>query len=183
MRDATTEAGADGVDRIAGARDQDDIARIDKRQMNVPDSFLRADQGQHFVGRIQRHIETSFVPVGHRGSERQHPFVGGILMVLGVLGRQSQAFDNRSRRRQIRIADAEVDDIDALSNRRLLHLVDGGKQIGRKCFNSGCDFNWKTGHGAECSFSRMNRIEVAAEPLGYFRNEAVINVQNQANGR
>ena len=34
-------------------------------------------------------------------------------------------------------------------DRGLLHLVDGGKQIGRKRFNSGCDFNWKTGHGAE----------------------------------
>jgi len=55
--------------------------------MNVTDSFFRSDQGQDFVCRIERHIESAFVPIGYRFAERRHTFVGGILVMFRVLCR------------------------------------------------------------------------------------------------
>ena len=131
VRDPAAEARADRIDRVAGAGDQHDIAGINECQMDVADAFLRTDQRQHFVGRVQRHVEPALVPISYRRTERQHALIRGILMVLRVFGRLRQALDDRRRCGQIRIADAEVDDIHALGNCRLFHLIDSGKEIGR----------------------------------------------------
>ena len=69
-----------------------------------------------------------------------------------VLGSVSQTVDDRRRCGQIRIADAEIDNIHALRNRGLFHLIDGGKEIGRQGLNSACDFDRETGHVRDSPF-------------------------------
>ena len=45
-------------------------------------------------------------------------------MMLGIFSGLREAFDDRHRRRQIGIADPEVDNIYPSCNRLLLHLID-----------------------------------------------------------
>ena len=146
MRDASGEAGTDGVDWIAGARDEHDIARIDECKRNMPDALLRADQREDFVRRVQGDMKAACVPVGHCFAERQHTLIRWILVVLRVFGGFAEAFDDRHRRRQVGVADAKVNDINAFGNRGLLHLIDGGEQIGRQCLDSGGNLDGKTRH-------------------------------------
>ena len=77
-------------------------------------------------------------------------------MVLRVFGGLAEAFDNRRRRRQIGVPDAKIDDINSLGNRRLLHLIDGGEQIGGQRLNSSCDLDGETRH-ANRLLSWINR--------------------------
>ena len=65
VRYATGKARSDRIDRIAGTRNEDNISRIDEGKMDVANPFLRADQGQDFVGRIKRDIESALVPIRH----------------------------------------------------------------------------------------------------------------------
>ena len=172
------EAGPDRIDRIAGARDEHDIARIDECEGNVPDAFLRADQRQHFVGRIQRDMKRRLYQSATALRNDSMPSYEGYWWCFGFFGGLCQAFDDRRRRRQIGIADAEIDDIDALGNRRLLHLVDGGEQIGRQCLDSGGNFDGETSHNRHISFLQEASCETSL--LGYFRTPPVINARNAA---
>ena len=114
---------------------------------------------QHFVGRIERYVEPALVPIGHGFAERQHAFIGRDTDgASGFLAAWAKALDNGGRSRQIGIADTEVDDIDSTGNRRLLHLIDGGEQIGRQCLDSGRDFDRETGHNRHISFLQRSFV-------------------------
>src|SRR5215210_1410085 len=67
-------------------------------------------------------------------------------MILGILCGLSEAFDDGRRSREIGVSDAEIDDIDALGNRLLLHVIDGGEQIGRQGLDTGGNFDRETSH-------------------------------------
>src|SRR5215813_8729556 len=116
MGNASSEAGPDGIDRIARTRNEHDISRIDECDRNMPDTFLRADQRENFVCWVERDMKAACVPIGYGFAERQHALIRGILMVLRVFSSRAEAFDDRHRRRQVRVADAEIDDVDSPCN-------------------------------------------------------------------
>ncbi len=105
--------------------------------------------------RIERDIEAASVPVGHRFAERQHALIRRILVVLRVFGGLAEAFDDRHGRRQVGVADAKIDDINAFGNRGLLHLIDGGEQIGGQCLDSCGNLDGETRHANRLLSSRM----------------------------
>ena len=72
------------VDRIAGFGDQDGISGFDEGQGQVADPLLRTDQPHNLGGGIEGHGEAPKVPVRHSFPEREHAFVGGILMMFGL---------------------------------------------------------------------------------------------------
>ena len=148
VRDASGEAGTDGIDRVTGARDQHDVPRIDKCERNMPDAFLRADQRENFVRRVESDVEPPLVPIGDGLSERQHAFIRWILVVFWIFRGLAEAFDDRCRGRQVGVADAKIDDIDALGNRGLLHHINRGKQIGRQGLDSCGNFDGETRHAS-----------------------------------
>ena len=57
-------------------------------------------------------------------------------MVLGVLGGLLKPLDDRRRCRKIRIADAQVDEINPLLQRLLFELIHRRKKIGGKTADS-----------------------------------------------
>ena len=69
MRDAAAKAGSDRIDGVARTWDEDDVAGVDEGQMNMTDAFLRADQRQHFVGRIKLDGEAALIPIRDRLSK------------------------------------------------------------------------------------------------------------------
>ncbi len=64
------------------------------------------------------------------------PFVVGVAMVRGIRRRFPQLRDDVRRCRQIRIADAEADDVDTPGSQGVLLLVDLSEEVGRKFLNS-----------------------------------------------
>src|SRR3989454_3008135 len=98
----------------------------------MADAFLRADQREDLVRRIERDVEAPLVPVGDRLPEAQHPLVGRILVVLRIAHRLPHLLDDRRGSRQVWIADAQIDDIHPSGDGLLLHLIDRGEQIRRE---------------------------------------------------
>src|SRR2546425_8547151 len=98
----------------------------------MADAFLRADQREDLVRRIERDVEAPLVPVGDRLPEAQHPLVGWILVVLRIAHRLPHLLDDRGGGRQVWIADAQIDDIHPAGDGLLLHLIDRGEQIRRQ---------------------------------------------------
>lgn len=118
------------VDRVAGVRDEDDIAWIDDRSREISDSFLRADERADLAPGIEALPEAALKPLcGSRAKLRQ-ALVIWITMVLGVVGSALQAFDYMARGGQIGVADSKADHIDALLLNFLFQPVQFSEQIG-----------------------------------------------------
>ena len=132
VRHAACKAGPYRIDWIPGARHQDHVAGVHEGQRHVADAFLRANQREDLVGRIERDVEAPLVPVGDRLPEAQHPLVGRILVVLRIAHRLPHLLDDRRGGRQVRIADAQIDDVHPAGDGFLLHLIDRGEQIRRQ---------------------------------------------------
>ena len=131
VRLAAGEERAGLIDGVGGIRHQDHVAGVDKRQGKMADALLGSDQSQDLGGRIQRDAETCPVPVGRRFAEREHPLIGGILVVLGIGRGRSQGLDDVGGRRQVGIPDSETDDVHPFLHLLLLHPVQLGEQVAR----------------------------------------------------
>ena len=123
------EPGPRGIDRVAGVGHEDDVARVDECERDVRRPFLGPDQGQDLGGRLQGHAEALGVPAGGRLAEREEAFVVRVTVVPWLAGCPRQRVDDVGRRRQVRVADAEIDQVHASCPHLLLLAVDLGKQI------------------------------------------------------
>ena len=86
---------------------------------------------QHSFCGVERHAEAALIPADRGLAKLLHALVRRIAMVARLGGRLLHRGDDVRRRRQVGIADAEVDEILALRPQRRLLLVDVGEQVGR----------------------------------------------------
>src|SRR5438067_1520176 len=100
------------------------------------DALLRADERAALFGRVERDVEALMIPGHRRLAKLLHALVRGIAMEAWLRRRLLHRRHDMRRRRQIGIADAEIDQILALRPQRRLLAVDIGKEIGGELANT-----------------------------------------------
>ena len=85
------------------------VARIHQRQRRIEKRLFAADGQQHFGGR-DRHAVVRLVAGADRLAELRDARHGGVAREVGVDGRLPRLLDV-IRRREVGLADAEVDDV------------------------------------------------------------------------
>nr|QNO42018.1 hypothetical protein JAMFHPCN_00001 [Methanosarcinales archaeon ANME-2c ERB4]QNO42525.1 hypothetical protein KMCHGNIM_00015 [Methanosarcinales archaeon ANME-2c ERB4]QNO48721.1 hypothetical protein IBEPLGGF_00001 [Methanosarcinales archaeon ANME-2c ERB4] len=128
----------DFVDRVCRIRHKHDVARVYERKRDVRNPFFRSDECEYLPHRVKRDIKRLFVPFGCRLPKGQHSCVRGVLVPLRVVRGRTQRIDDVGWRWQVRIADAEIDDIDPLLSRIFFCFIDRREKIGRKRCESLC---------------------------------------------
>jgi hypothetical protein len=133
------EEGADVVEGVGRVGHEGRVARADQAEGDVDDALLRAEEGQHLGRGVEPHAEAALEPVGEGGAQLGQPVRAGIAVVGGVERGLAQRLDDVGRRRQVRVAAGEVDDVDALGAHARDRPREGGQAIGRDPFHAGVD--------------------------------------------
>ena len=115
---------SEGMNRIARIGTQHDVAGRGDRLRHVGKAFLRAQRRNDLGFRIELHAEAPGVIGGLRLAQAGNAARGGVAVGPRLAQRFLQFFDDMGRRRQIRIAHAEIDDVGAGIPRGRLGPVD-----------------------------------------------------------
>ena len=115
---------SEGVDRIARIGTQHDVAGRGDRLRHVGKAFLRAQRRDDLGFRIEFHAKAPGVIGRLRLAQAGNAARGRVAVGARLAQRFLQFLDDMGRRRQIRIAHAEVDDIGAGIARGRLGPVD-----------------------------------------------------------
>ena len=102
---------AELVDRIGRVRHQDRVAGAGDGGSEVGEPLLRAERRDDLGFRVERDVETPLVIARQRPAQAGNALAGGVAMRARILHRLDQLGDDVRRRRAVRIAHAEVDDV------------------------------------------------------------------------
>ena len=83
----------------------------DERQHEMREAFLCADRAAHLGLEVERDSELARVEARERLSQLGDPVAQRVAMVARIAGRLDQLLDRDIGRREIGIAEAEVDDV------------------------------------------------------------------------
>ena len=120
------------MDRIARIGHQHDVARRGDRLRHVGEAFLGAERGDDLRVGIELHAEAARVIGGLGAAQAGDALRRRIAVGARLAERLLELVDDMRRRRQVRIAHAEIDDVGAgVAGRRLgaVHLLE---HIGRQ---------------------------------------------------
>ena len=120
------------VDRVRGRRDERRVPRSHHDPHEVREPFLGADGRDDLAVGVQLHPEAPQVQVRDRLPELGDPAARRVAVVAGVVYRLGQLLDGHVGRRDVGVAEPEVDDVVAGSTRLQLQLVDLGEDVRRK---------------------------------------------------
>ena len=98
----------------------------------MTESLFGTDRVDHFGLRVEFDTESALIKIRHRGTELGDSPAGGIPVVPRVLGRFNQLVHRGGGRREIGVAEAEVDHIFTRSPCINLQRVNDREDIGRK---------------------------------------------------
>ena len=118
------------VDGIAGVRHERDIAWVDEAEGDVADALLGADQGQDLLVGVEAQPEAALVPASDGLAVLWQAVRIRIALVFRVARGLHERVENVRRRRQVRVADGERDDIDAGGLLLGDLLADGREKVG-----------------------------------------------------
>ena len=127
---------AEGVDRIARIGHEHDIAGRGDRLRDIGEAFLGAERRDDLGVGIELHAETARVIAGLGAAQPGNALGGRIAVGARLAERLLQLLDDMRRRRQVRIAHAEIDDIGAAVAGGRLGAVDLLEHIGRQTANA-----------------------------------------------
>ena len=144
---------AEGVDRIARIGAQHDVAGRGDRLRHVGKAFLRAERRHDLGVRIELHAEAARVIGRLRLAQAGDAARGRIAVGPRLAQRFLELFDHMGRRRQIRIAHAEVDDVGAGIPRGRLGPVDLLEHVRRQTADA-----VKIFHGSSAPTTGQGRI-------------------------
>ena len=96
---------------VARIRDQRSVAGIQEGQGEVGDALFGADQWQDLAHRVQLHAEAGKHPGLNRAAEWYMPTLEPVPGHMGIQRRRAEGFDHLRRRRELRIARTQVDDV------------------------------------------------------------------------
>ena len=126
------ESRRDAVDRVGRGRHDDVVAVGREHPQQVREPFLRADRAHDLGLRIDRDAEAARVVLADRSAQ----LLDAAAHRVAVIGRPErglpQLLDGDRRRREIGVAEAEVDHIVSLVPQLPLQLVDGREDVGRQ---------------------------------------------------
>ena len=134
--DAARHQEAEGVDRIARIGHQHDVARRGDRLRDVGEAFLGAERGDDLGVRIELHAEAARVIGGLRAAQPGNALGRRIAVGARLAERLLHLLDDVRRRRQVRIAHAEIDDVGAGVAGHRLGAVDLSRT--RRAAGAGC---------------------------------------------
>ena len=132
---------------IARIRHKHIIARIDDRHRNVRKALLRARERDDLASRIERHAVAALVPRRDR-VEKHRMILDRVDVVFLFCGFCKKHVDDLLRRRNIRRADREVDDLEALFQALGLDVCELDKDARIKPIHSFCEFHDEFLHDA-----------------------------------
>ena len=118
-----------GMDRVGRLRHQNRIARAAEDPREVRQPLLGPDRGADLGLGIERHAPSPLVEVGDGLPQLRDAPRGRIPMVTRVVGGLLELLDHRVRRRDVRIAHPEIDDVLTGTARTHLHVVDGREYV------------------------------------------------------
>ena len=106
--------GAGIVGRVSRLGQQNDVARVDETEAGVDDPLFGPDEGDDLLVRVHRHVEALLVPVCDSATELRQALGVGVAVVGGIQDGLVELGQVGRRRGDVRIADAEGDDVSAL---------------------------------------------------------------------
>ena len=115
---------AERVDRVARVRAEHDVTRRRDRLRDVGEAFLGAQGGDHLGVGIELHAEAAAIVRRLRLAQAGNSAGGRIAVGARLADDLLELVDHMLRRRQVRIAHAEVDDVRTRIARRRLRAVD-----------------------------------------------------------
>ncbi len=137
------------MDRIGRVRADDRVAGRGDRHGQVGKTFLGAERRDDLGVRVQLDAVAAVVITGHRLAQALHALGHAVTVGLGLFHRLDQLVDDVRRRRHVRIAHAEIDDVDALCAQLRLDLVDFFEDVGGQAADT-----VKVAHGVEQSLEQ-----------------------------
>src|SRR5690242_10169617 len=117
----------DGVPRLGHDRD---VTRIEHRDSQVRDAFLRADEGVELRERIESRAEAAFHVRGRGLAEGGEAHLERVATHRGIAEGPAERVDRDLGRREVRVPGTHVDDVDPLLDEPTLDRRDLGHRIG-----------------------------------------------------
>jgi hypothetical protein len=111
------------VDRVAGIRNEHRVAAVERREHQVREPFLGADRDDRFLVHVEVHVPAALVPLRDGAAQARNALRDRIAVRILALGHFHELVDDVPRRRAVRVAHREVDDVLAGTARRHLQLV------------------------------------------------------------
>ena len=124
------------VDRVGRVRRDNHVTRRDDGLGQIDEALLGAEVDHDLPLRIDCHVVAPLVVGGDRPAQPGNAARGRIAVGPGVADGLDQLVDDVGRRRAVRVAHAEVDDVLAGRPRPVLHRVDLGEQVGRQALEA-----------------------------------------------
>jgi hypothetical protein len=123
---------AEGVDRVARVRRQDNVAGRGDRLRDVGEAFLGAERRDDLRVGIELHAEPASVIGRLRLAQPGDALRRRVTVGARLAERFLELFDDVRRRRQVRVAHAEIDDVGACVASDRLGAVDLLEHVGRQ---------------------------------------------------
>ena len=120
------------MDRIGGIRDEHRVPRLEEREHQVGQPFLRADGRDGLGLGIELDAEAVAVPAGDGDAEPPDAAGGRVAVIARVLRGLDQLVDDVPGRGPVGVAHAEIDDVLAAGARLDLEIRHRGQDVGRE---------------------------------------------------
>ncbi len=127
---------AEGVDRVARIGHQHDIARPGDGLRHVGEALLGPQRCDDLGVGVELHAEAALVIMRLGPTQAPDALGGRIAVGARLASGLDQLLDDMLGRRQVRIAHAEIDDVDALGALGGLDLVDLFEDVGRQALDA-----------------------------------------------
>ena len=124
------------MNRVTRVGHQHDIASLERRQRQMRDAFLRADGDNGLAFRIEIDSVAPLVPAADGLAQTQDAFRHRIAMGVGSSRGLDQLVDDMLRRRPVRIAHRQIDDILAAAPGRHFQLPGNVEHIWGQPFDT-----------------------------------------------
>ena len=128
----TRESRRDAVNRVGRGRHDDVVAGGREHPQQVCEPFLRTDRAHDLRLRIDRDAEAARVVLADRAAQLLDAAAHRVAVVGGPERGLAQLLDGDRRRREIGVAEAEVDHIVSFVPQLPLQLVHGREDVGRQ---------------------------------------------------
>src|SRR5258708_26410608 len=99
------------MDWVSGSWRDHDVALVENREHNVPDSFLRSNRDDRLRVGVEFGAVAPLVPVADRATQFVDAARDRVAMVRGFAGGLDQLADDMRRRLLVGLSHAGVDDI------------------------------------------------------------------------
>ena len=120
------------VDRITRTRDDGSVATIEKHPHEVAEAFLRSDGVGDLGLDVEVDVPLALVEIGDRLAQLGKSPRHRVPMIAGDTGRLTEFLDGDRRRRDVGVAESEVDDVDAVPTSLDLQIVDDREHVRRQ---------------------------------------------------